>query len=234
MTKEGRRYPPIRPWLYNPLIKVIRILAGLLARVHIVGQENIPAEGAVLIVSNHLHHLDSPVIGISLPRRTYVLAAEKYENHFPFGLILRTAGAIFIRRGEVDRVALRKAMNVLEDEYCLAVAVEGTRSKTGALAEGKTGAAYLATRLNVPLVPVVVWGTEEVIPSCLHLGRADVHVRFGEPFHLPEGRARSEQLKEYTEDIMLTLASMLPEQYRGVYQDHPQLTQELAAQQAEG
>ncbi len=105
----------------------------------------------------------------------------------------------------------------------LAVAVEGTRSHSGGLAEGKTGAAYLATRANVPLVPAVTWGTENIIPAWAHLRRADVYVVFGEPFRLPEGRARSAELEAYTEDIMVRLARMLPEQYRGVYREHPQV-----------
>ncbi len=233
MPNTDQRYPPI-PWTLKPLRAIIRFLMTTLSRLHVEGIENVPAEGPLIFVSNHLHHLDTPALGITLPRwGTRPLAGEKYERHI-FSPILRAAGAIFIRRGEVDRTALRQAFNVLEDGYCLAVAVEGTRSKTGALAEGKTGAAYLATRSGAPLVPVVVWGTENIIPSWFRLKRADVYVRYGQPFRLPEGRARTAQLDAYTDEIMTTLASLLPESYRGVYSDHPLLQDKLVVQSSNG
>lgn len=225
-----RSYRPIRPWLFKPLAAIIRLLVRLLTRPHIEGTEHLPAEGAAIIVSNHLHHFDTAIVGMIVTRPTWALAAEKYEKHPFFGPILRTGGAIFIQRGEVDRRALHTALEVLRDGHCLAVAVEGTRSRTGALSQGKTGAAYLATRANVPLVPVVVWGTEQVIPAWFRLRRADVYVRIGPPFRLPEGRARTAELEAYTDEIMTTLAAMLPAQYRGVYSNHPLLKQKLGEQ----
>ena len=229
MTQK-RRYPPIHPWLYNTLKAILRALAKMLVRTDIRGMEYIPPRGGVIFVTNHLHYFDSPLIFIAIPRTIYVLAAEKYEHHLLFGPLLRIAGAIFINRGEPDRRALRQALAVLEDGYALGVAAEGTRSRTGGLGPGKTGAAYLATRAGVPLVPTVVWGTEKVISGWLRLKRPEVHLRFGPPIHLPAGRARSEELERYTEEIMTTLASMLPEEYRGVYRDHPLLEQKLAEQ----
>jgi len=220
--ESSLRYPPLHRGLFQAMLVVMRLLIRLLTRLHVSGQENAPLEGPVLFVTNHLHHLDAPIVGASLPRMGYVLAAEKYQGHI-FGPILRIGGAIFINRGEADRRALRQALNALEDGYSLSVAVEGTRSRSGTLAEGKSGAAYFATRTGVPIVPVVVWGTEKIIPSWLRLRRAEVFVRFGEPFHLPEGRARSADLDTYTEQIMLRLAALLPPKYRGVYADHPAL-----------
>ncbi len=228
MTERRRHYPPIHGWLYNTMVGIVRVLVKALTRYHVEGLEHIPRQGPLMFVSNHLHHFDTVMIAIVMPRRTWVLAAEKYEKHLLFGPLLRVGGAIFIRRGEVDRKALRAALEVLEDGHCLALAVEGTRSRTGALAEGKAGAAYLATRADVPLVPVVVWGTEKVIPSWFRLRRANVYVRFGPPFRLPAGRARPEELDAYTDEIMTTLAAMLPPEYRGVYRDHPLLRRKLA------
>lgn len=217
------RYPKLNPRLFWLTVTVLKGLVRLLARPHISGAEKVPTEGPVIYASNHLHYFDTPLIGISLPRAGYVLAAEKYQGHI-FEPILRIGGAIFINRGEADRRALRQALNVLEDGHALGVAVEGTRSETGALAPGKTGAAYLATRTGATIVPLAVWGTEKVIPAWRHLRRADVYIRYGEPFRLPEGRARSAELEAYTEQIMLALARLLPPEYRGVYADHPALS----------
>jgi 1-acyl-sn-glycerol-3-phosphate acyltransferase len=126
-----------------------------------------------------------------------------------------------VKRGEIDRQALRQARAVLERGEVLGVAPEGTRSRvTHSLQEGKTGAAYLATRANVPLVPVALTGTQHVKPNVLHLHRTQVQAVVGKPFRLPTDRhARSQQLQEYTELIMHKIAELLPEEYQGVYKD---------------
>jgi 1-acyl-sn-glycerol-3-phosphate acyltransferase len=220
-TPQERRYPPLYPWLFRLMASVMRLLVRLLTRVSIEGIDRIPEAGPLIVVSNHLHYFDTAAVGATLPRPSYVLAAEKYEHHIVFGPILRVAGAIFINRGEADRAALRQALAVLRGDHCLAIAIEGTRSQSGALAEGKQGTAYLATRADAPIIPVVVWGTENIIPAWFHLRRAEVHVVYGEPFRLPAGRARADDLARYTEQIMITLARLLPDDYRGVYRGHP-------------
>ncbi|HPV08231.1 MAG TPA: lysophospholipid acyltransferase family protein [Aggregatilineales bacterium] len=157
-----RRYPPLHVKLYRLATGIIWLLLKLLAKPHVEGRERVPMEGPVIVVTNHLHHLDVAA-GETIPRPAWVLAAEKYEHHI-FGPILRIAGAIFIDRGEPDRSALRQALNVLEDGNALAIAVEGTRSRTGALAEGKLGTAYLATRSGATVVPLAIWGRRTSSP----------------------------------------------------------------------
>lgn len=224
-SKE-QRYPPIQTWRFGFFVGAIKLLVRLLAKLRVEGLENVPADRPLIFVTNHLHYLDTPLVGPTLPREVRALAGERYEKHI-FGILLTSAGCIYINRGEVDRSALRQAFNVLEDGLALTIAIEGTRSKSGELTEGKTGAAYIATRMNVPLLPVVVTGTEQIIPAWKRLRRANVHVRYGPPFYLPEGRARAADLDNYTEEIMVTLAAMLPPDYRGMFADHPLLEEKL-------
>ncbi len=216
-------YPRRYPFWFKVVVGTIRFLASILIRrLTVEGLENIPKEGRLIIVLNHIHYFDSPVLGMLVPREMWCMVADKYKHH-PFGLIVDTTGAIYIQRGEVDRKALKQSIAVLEADKSLAIAIEGTRSKTGGLAEGKTGVAYLATRTNSPVLPVALSGTEEILSSLLHFRRADVIVRFGEPIVLPSGeqRARSKELEQYTEQIMVALAKLLPDDYRGVYREHP-------------
>ncbi len=67
------------------------------------------------------------------------------------------------------------------------------------------------------MLPAAIWGTEKIISNMKRLRRSEVHLRIGQPFHLPEGRANTEQLEEYTDQVMLKIAAMLPPEYRGVY-----------------
>jgi 1-acyl-sn-glycerol-3-phosphate acyltransferase len=128
-------------------------------------------------------------------------------------------GPVWVRRGEVDREALRKALEILERGEVLGVAPEGTRARGPyALQKGKVGAAYLATRADVPIVPLGITGTENIKRDLPRLRRAYVRVVVGQPFRLPEsGRVRSQKLHEYTDLIMYRIAELLPEEYRGVY-----------------
>lgn len=197
-------------------------LLRLLTRLEIHHNYPIPRTGAALLIMNHLHWLD-PVIGIAVVERPAVMfTAEKWEHRPVIGDVIRwSQRAIFVNRGEVDRKALTQAMEVLKRGDMLAVAPEGTRSKTGALLQGREGAAYLASRTGAIIVPVTAYGQESAEHQWKRLRRPHIVVTVGEPFRL-EGtpnKAKSQQLEIYTEEIMLRLAAMLPPQYRGVYAD---------------
>lgn len=198
--------------------KVIGFLFRLLSRITVEGFENIPAKGPFVLVTNHVSRLDSPLLLVISPIRLYALVADKYRKSLVFYWILKAAGAIWIRRSEFDRQALMAAMDVLKSENVLALAPEGTRSPTGGLQKGKPGAAFLAARSGVPLVPVGITGTETMLKDFLRLRRMDIKVRFGESFYLPkEGRLTSQELEVATDLIMQRIAELLPIEYRGVY-----------------
>lgn len=200
---------------------ILRLVMRLLARFDVQGTENLP-EPPMLVTANHLSYFDVAAMTPYLPPGVIGMAAEKYRGTWmePF---FRVNALIWVRQFSADRDALRKALVVLEHGATLAIAPEGTRSKTGGLIEGRDGAAFLATRANVPIVPAVVWGTEKVLKRL----RPEVHMRIGRPYRLPEGRAKGPQFSEYTERIMCALAALLPEEYRGVYRGHP-LIEEMA------
>lgn len=221
-TKE-REYPPLNLGLYRFVKVVFSALFRTLARLQVTGLENIPKEGGFIMLTNHLSYIDAPAEFVAMPRILYVLAAEKYERNLFLGMLLRVAGAIFIDRGEPDRDAIRQAIAVLKAGYALGLAIEGTRSKTGGLQQAKSGVAYFATRADVPVVPTAIWGSETVFRDLRRLRRPSVYIHFGEPVKLPPGRVRSEQLDAYSEELIITLARMLPEEYRGIYRDHPEV-----------
>ena len=161
--------------LYYRLLKsIVRFIFKLFTDWEIVGLENVPPDGPFISVSNHTHWLDPPLIMTSLPRRVYPLAADKWRRRPVIGQLIASVRAIFIVRGEVDRRALRKAMEALKQGKVLGIAPEGTRSKTGALQRGRGGAAYIACLTGVPLVPVGVIGIEKALSELRQIGRAHV------------------------------------------------------------
>jgi 1-acyl-sn-glycerol-3-phosphate acyltransferase len=218
----GNKGSPLEmsPW-YRLVRGVVGFLLRLLCRFEIKGGEHVPSQGPYLLLVNHLHWLDPPALAVAFPYRSHLFAAEKWERHWLLGPFLGSLGAIFVNRGEVDRQALRKAMAILRGGGVLGMAPEGTRSKTGGLQQGRSGAAYMAFRTGARLVPTVITGQEKVFPSLWRLRRATVHLVFGPPFAPPpvDGKATSAQVHEFSEEIMYRMAAMLPANYRGVYSD---------------
>jgi 1-acyl-sn-glycerol-3-phosphate acyltransferase len=149
--------------------------------------------------------------------------AKKYKNSL-MGILFYLGSPVWIEQESPDRHALALALRILEAGDLFAIAPEGTRSKTGGLGKGLEGAAFLATRAKVPILPMALWGTEHIFRQV----RPTVGVAIGKPYRLPEGRAKSDQLAGYADRIMCAIAALLPESYHGYYAGNP-LIQEMAA-----
>ena len=204
---------------YHIMRAIAIVVAKVTTRAEVIGRDNIPSSPPYLLVTNHLSAFDIPLLSSVFPHAIRALAAIEHRSNPLFAPILEASGAIWVRRGEVDRQALRQSLAVLEEGEVLGVAPEGTRAgESHALQEGKAGAAYVATRADVPIVPVGIAGTEKIKHNFPRLRRTAVRVAVGEPFRLPEtGHVRSEKLHEYTDLIMYRIAELLPPKYRGVY-----------------
>ena len=205
--------------LYRIVRVILSALLSLITRREYIGLENIPDEPPYILVTNHLAVFDSPVLLTICPHTIRAFAAAKHKRNLLYAPLLVIMGSIWVRRGEVDRQALRKALDVLKRGEVLGMAPEGTRARGPyALQKGKTGPAYLATRADMQIVPVGLTGTEQIKRNLPRLRRTHVRIVVGEPFRLPEsGRVRGQKLREYTDLIMHRIAELLPEEYRGVY-----------------
>jgi 1-acyl-sn-glycerol-3-phosphate acyltransferase len=189
-----------------------RILLHALSDFNVEGRQNFPTEGGYIICGNHLSYVDGLAMGAGMIHDVVGFAAKKYQKK-AFGLLFRLGAPLWIEQESPDRRAIQQAIHALKSGRPLGIAPEGTRSKSGVLQQGKEGAAYIATRANVPIVPTAMWGTENVFKQL----RPTVQVVYGKPFRLPKGRAKTEDLKDYTEMIMCAIAALLPEEYHGYY-----------------
>ncbi|MBI3761402.1 MAG: 1-acyl-sn-glycerol-3-phosphate acyltransferase [Chloroflexi bacterium] len=197
----------------------------------VYGLENLPPDGPFIIVSNHLSRFDPPLGFVSVDRPTLTgFAGDTYRRHLYSRLFLEAAGVIWVNRGHTDRATMRAALNALKQGAILGIAPEGTRSPTGALIKGKTGAAFLASRADVPLVPAAITNTEKLGAAMKRLRRIPITLTFGQPFTLSPlaDIPGSQRLEIWTDEIMCRLAAHLPENYRGVYAEHPRLKELLA------
>jgi len=212
-----RRTPP---GLQRVFKTIALIILKIVARIDLTGLEHVPLRGAFVMVTNHLSSFDTlSLVGLAPVRPATAFGAIEHRSDFITGWALDKLGVIWVRRGEADREAVKIALEELKAGTAVGVAIEGTRSRTGGLLPGKPGAAYLANRAQAPIVPMAIWGTEQVIRNLKRLRRSTIHIRIGPVIRLPEGRATAAQLAAYTDQIMLTLARTLPPEYRGVYRD---------------
>lgn len=203
-------------------------------RFEVKDRENLPVEGPVIAVFNHLHVIDPPLHIISiLPRDSIIMAKEELFFYWPipvFRILMDIAEAYPVRRlgsTKERQLAMKYAEEVLARNILFGIYPEGTRSKAGHLKEAYHGCAQIACRTGVPLIPVTIRGTEK-LRGIGWLTRPRVTITFGKPFSLPDCSAEpsTEQLKEWTELIMRHIACYLPAEYRGRYQPIEQLSPE--------
>ncbi len=182
-----------------------------------------------------LGRLDA-LLGVILADRDdfILMVAEKYKKVPFWRWAARKVDAVWLDRYEADFQTLRIVLKRLKQGEILGMAPEGTRSETETLAQGKPGAAYLASKANVPIIAIGLTGTEDRVVKyrLRHLRRLDITINIGEPFYLPpmDRKNREAYLEQSTEEIMCRIAALLPPEYRGVYADAPRL-QELLVEQ---
>ncbi|MBI3760976.1 MAG: 1-acyl-sn-glycerol-3-phosphate acyltransferase [Chloroflexi bacterium] len=200
---------------------LVSCLLHVVTRAEFHGLERVPRNGPLLIVCNHLGHLDPPLVAAGLPVRPELIAASEVMEVPVVGWALRQYGAIPVKRGDVDREVIGRALTILESGGILGLAPEGRESPTGALIEGKVGPAYLAMKTCSPILPMAITGTKNAWQAIRRGRRPRVTLTVGEAFRLPPlpppGPARKAALRDATETIMRRIAALLPEEYRGVY-----------------
>jgi len=211
----------------NKIMTFLRRISKRLINMKIVGGENVPDEGAYIVATSHISRLDTPFLMLSTQRQDIIgFVAREYEKAPFFGWFLNKLGVIWISRDEYDHTAFREASKRLKDGWIVGIAPEGKRSKTLQLLEGKPGAALLAIRNKVQIIPAAVLGSTDLLKSFTHLKKAPIEVRFGEPFSVSDENGdnnNKDLLQQATDEIMCRIALLLPKENRGFYANHPRL-----------
>jgi len=203
------------------IVFTFKTITSLICRIDATQLEKIPQHGPLILYTNHVNILELPIIYTRLqPRRVRgMVYAERWKNP-ALGWLLTVVEAIPLHRGEADIAAIRMALEALSRGEIIIIAPEGTRSHDGRLQAAHPGVVLLALHSGAPLMPVAYYGSEHYVGNLKRLKRTDFHVRVDEPFRL---ETRGEEVTRLTrekmlEEMMVRLANLLPEQYRGVYE----------------
>jgi 1-acyl-sn-glycerol-3-phosphate acyltransferase len=169
----------------------------LLVRIRTYGVGRVPSTGGLVYAANHMHWIDIPVIGISSPRNIDFVAKVEAARFPGLGRYLRWHGTISVRRGQSDRDAVRQMKQSARDGRVVGLFVEGTRLKLGRPGPAQPGAAMVALQEDVPVVPVVIYGSQ-----FWKVGNfAPVSVAFGEPVSFDGLSRNGRGYKEATAEI---------------------------------
>lgn len=205
-----------------------RFLIGMLVRVlfrcQVIGRQNIVSKGPMIVVANHPSLVDPPLVGTILRREAIFMAKDGlFKSRFS-NWLLKALGAFPVNRSQLNREALKKAVEALNGNKVLVVFPEGGRSTEGQIKEALPGAALLASRYGAPILPIGVVGTEKVTNFISLFKRFRIEVIIGEPFYLPSSKDRTdkEKLTGLTNIMMRSITELLPEKYHGHYAERGQ------------
>ena len=206
-------------WFYYVGRIIVRMLFILLTRWQVKGRENVPSQGPLLIVANHLNLTDPPLLGVCLGRKVIFMAKEELFRSRFSAYFVGSFGSFPVHRGKLDRKAMRQSEQVLADGLALVMFPEATRSKSGQLQPAFPGSALIALRSGAPILPVGIAGTEKIKGMAWILRRPRITVNIGHPFYLPPigSKLTKEELASHTDFIMERIAELLPPEYRGNY-----------------
>lgn len=186
--------------LYRSFRAGFRGLFRIVFRWEIIGTENVPASGGVVLCTNHISLWDPPFVGSPLNRIVHFMAKAELFNIPVLGWWIRNVGAFPVKRGGVSKESIKLALKLLKEGNILAVFPEGTRGNTGGM--GKKGAAMLALKSGATVIPAAIIGEYKLFRRQT--------VIYGKPVDLSEfAEGGSEQLEAATEKIMAAIRRMV-------------------------
>lgn len=216
MDKSAERRPLSRldHKIMNRLISLAaKLFFRFYGRWRVYGLENIPKTGGLLFVANHASYIDPPLgwAAADPVRRVWGIAKSELWDKRYVGYILDCIGVFPVHRQSADRAMFRRALELLAQGEAVGLFPEGTRTANGELQPPRSGIALLVQKSGVPVVPVGLLGTFEMLPrNRKSLKRVPLTVVFGKPLEFSREATR----EEITSSLMRAIAQLMTEHGR--------------------
>jgi len=178
---------------YSIVRGIAWLLLKLFWQMKVEGIENIPKEGALIIASNHVSYLDPAVLAASINRKIYFITKKEAFKNIVVSFILKKLNAFPVDRENIDVLAFKKAINILQEKEILGMFPEGTRSTNGELQELKSGVIKIAMKTGVPILPVGIIGTYKIYPRGVKFPiffKHKIIIQYGIPQHFQKSKLR--------------------------------------------
>jgi 1-acyl-sn-glycerol-3-phosphate acyltransferase len=179
---------------YHTVRTIVTVFCRVWCRMSIDGRDNLPTEGPFILAPTHRSIIDTPVSSGVYRRRMRFMGADKWWSNKYFGKLLSALGGFPVSRGTADREALKRCIAVIEGGEPLVLFPEGER-KSGPIVQPLfEGAAYIAMKTGVPIVPIGIGGSERVMPKgARFIHPRKLYVMVGKPLHVPTTGSAKEQ-----------------------------------------
>jgi 1-acyl-sn-glycerol-3-phosphate acyltransferase len=199
-------------FVYKTIHLFTSTVMPIFCTMRIEGYENMPRTGGCVLTCNHTMGPDFLAIGYACRRKVYFMAKQElFEIHPGLTWLFNTNGVFPIRRGELDLTAIEHALELVKEGHVLGMFPEGTRSRTGKLQRGRSGAARIAIQAQVPVVPAFVSGAGPIFEKSNYWSlkpRTAVTVRIGRPLPSPADPNDSRALRNFTRQIMAAIGEL--------------------------
>ena len=216
---------PRRRWGRGLLRRLLQAIFALITDLEIIGAENFPVEGPLLLTANHFSFIDPALMARTAPWPLEFIGGFEMPNAPPIVRGLpKLWGYYPVHRGTASRYAFRAAERIMAQRGVLGIFPEGGNWAT-VLRPARPGAAFIAARTGARILPLGFAGLVNVFPRLRRGKRAKVFARVGRPFGPFQvegrGRRRRAQLEEIGHEIMQRIAELLPPERRGHYSTDP-------------
>jgi 1-acyl-sn-glycerol-3-phosphate acyltransferase len=179
---------------------ICNVVFALVFRLKVVGVNNVPETGPVMLCSNHISNLDPPIIGTKVPRKVHFMAKAELFDIPLFSSLITVLGAFPVKRGGVSKEAIRTAIQLLKDGKVMCIFPQGSRHNTSGV--GKKGAASIALKAGAVVVPIAIIGHYKPLRR--------MTVVYGKPLDLTVfDNSMSEGTEQATECIMNAIHELL-------------------------